>query len=67
MSSNVLLTTGGLFHDPSVSMASRVLPTFQPGLMLAMNFVAEMEAKDEVWGQVIPVELPVLLPTDCVI
>jgi hypothetical protein len=48
MSSNVLLTTGGLFHDPSVSMASRVLPTFQPGLMLAMNFVAEMEAKDEV-------------------
>jgi hypothetical protein len=31
ISANVEATTGGLFHDPSVGMASRVFPRFHPG------------------------------------
>jgi hypothetical protein len=60
MSSNVAATTGGLFQLPSVSIASSVLPTFHPGLMLAKNFAAVMVAKDELEGHVTPVLLPII-------
>jgi hypothetical protein len=51
-SSNVVATTGGLFQEPSVSTASRVLPRFQPGLMFAKNADAEIGVK--VPGHVAP-------------
>lgn len=61
-SSKVEGTTGGLFHEPSVSTASSVLPRFQPGLSSSKNLLAEIGAKDDVGGQMTPVLLPVLLP-----
>jgi hypothetical protein len=62
MSSKVEPTTGGLFQDPSVSVASRVLPRFHPGLIASKNLPAETGEKDEVEGHFIPVLFPVLLP-----
>lgn len=44
-SSNVLSTTGGLFHDPSLGIASSVLPRFHPGLMALTKSAAETSAK----------------------
>jgi hypothetical protein len=61
-SSKVLPTTGGLFHDPSVSTASRVLPRFQPGLILSKNDPADIGLKDVVEGHFTAVPFPVLLP-----
>jgi len=60
-SSKVAPTTGGLFQLPSVSTASSVLPTFQPGFMREKNVPAEMEVNLEVEGQVMPVLFAVKL------
>jgi hypothetical protein len=54
-SSNVLPTTGGLFQDPSVSIASRVLPKFQPGLIAVKNSWAVIALNGAEEGQVTPV------------
>lgn len=35
MSANVEATTGGLFHEPSVGIASSVFPKFHPGFSAA--------------------------------
>ncbi len=43
-------TTGGLFQDPSVGVASSVLPKFHPGLRRANASVADMGLNSE-FGQ----------------
>jgi hypothetical protein len=45
-SSKVAPTTGGLFQEPSVGVASNVLPRFQPGLIAATQFAAVVCEKD---------------------
>jgi hypothetical protein len=54
-SSKVLPTTGGLFQLPSVSTASSVLPTFQPGFNFSKKAPAEMAENFEVEGHFTPV------------
>jgi hypothetical protein len=58
MSSKVEPTTARLFQDPSVGVASRVLPRFQPGLRPSKNLPAEIGAKDGVEGHFTPVLFP---------
>ena len=58
MSSKVAATTGGLFHEPSVSIASSVLPRFQPGFKAAKKFEAEMALNAGVAGHFTVVPFP---------
>lgn len=53
ISANVDACTGALFHEPSVGVASRVFPRFQPGFSAANATEAVSELK--VPGQVVPV------------
>jgi hypothetical protein len=44
----VSAVTRGLFQDPSSGIASKVLPTFQPGLIAAIYSAAVIGSKDPV-------------------